>query len=215
MAPEPDIVPVSAGEVAPAAQVIARAFFTEPLAVLAFPDETTRMGMLIEFFEWRVRYARRYAHAWRPPGAITAAALVLEPDAGHYSNARMADSGYATVTERLGAEADRAGEAAGPVFRVCDEAAERTCDPADWEIQLIGVDPAAQGTGVGGRLIDAIHRRADAAGAGMRLFTLSEANLRFYTHHGYAVVADGREPSSGLGFWVLRRQARVHSAPEL
>ena len=206
---------MTAAEVGPAAGVLARAFFGEPLAVLAFPDETTRAGMLVAFFEWRVRYARRYAHAWRPPGPVTAAALVLEPDAEHYSDARMAASGYATVTERLGADADRAGEAAAPVFGACDEAAERTCDPADWEIELIGVDPDVQGAGVGGRLVDAIHRRADAAGNGVRLFTLSEANVGFYTRHGYAVVAEGREPLSGLDFWVLRRQARVHSAPEL
>lgn len=215
-APEGDLADLSAAEVAPAAQVLARAFFTEPLALHVLPGETTRMASLAEIFAWRLRYARLYGHAWRPSASLDAVAIVVEPDPEHYSGERRSRSGYEQVAEALGrAEAARIGETASAVVGVCEEAARRTCDATDWELQFIAVDPGSQGAGVGARLIDAIHRYTDGAGAGMRLFTLRETNLPFYMGHGYAVVAEGREPGSGLDFWVLRRQARVHSAPEL
>lgn len=207
---------LGAGDVDPAARLLARAFFADPLAAYVFPDETTRLDALAHSFAWRVRYGRSYGHALRPAATLSAVALILPPDPEHYSAARLSDSGYEGVAAALGrAEAHRIATTAAAVVGYCEGAAEQAGEATDWQLHLIGVDPEAQHTGVGGRLMAAINRRADDAGAGMRLLTFLEANLGFYARHGYAVVVNGREPGSGLEFWVLRRQARVHNAPEL
>lgn len=66
----------------------------------------------------------------------------------------------------------------------------------------LGVDPAHQGRGVGGALLEAGVARAP--GVPTVLLTNSERNLRFYERHGFEVVLDAPMPG-GLPTWALVR----------
>ena len=57
-------------------------------------------------------------------------------------------------------------------------------------LNMIGTRRSAQGTGVGRRLLEAVHRLSadDPSSRGVSLSTESEANVPLYEHFGYAVI---------------------------
>jgi ribosomal protein S18 acetylase RimI-like enzyme len=74
---------------------------------------------------------------------------------------------------------------------------------------VLGVEPALQGRGVGGALLDKIDAEADRDGVDAYLETDKEENLAIYRRHGYEVV---HEETLALGaplrVWTMRRDRR-------
>ncbi|HEY6018246.1 MAG TPA: GNAT family N-acetyltransferase, partial [Gaiellaceae bacterium] len=70
----------------------------------------------------------------------------------------------------------------------------------------LGVDPAYQGRGVGGALLEAgLAREPDATAV---LLTNNERNLGFYEAHGFETVLAERTPDGGPMTWAMRRKPR-------
>jgi GNAT superfamily N-acetyltransferase len=59
-------------------------------------------------------------------------------------------------------------------------------------LDFFGVLPAAQGAGIGSRLIEHGHRAADAAALPCYLETFTEANVAYYGRRGWDVIATYR-----------------------
>jgi ribosomal protein S18 acetylase RimI-like enzyme len=73
-------------------------------------------------------------------------------------------------------------------------------------LNMIGVSRAAQGSGLGRKLIDHVHlmSRQDASSQGVTLTTEDPANVPLYEHFGYTVVGQTRV-SPTLGAWGFFR----------
>jgi GNAT superfamily N-acetyltransferase len=80
-----------------------------------------------------------------------------------------------------------------------------------WRLEFYGVEPDAQGTGIGSRLIERGHAAADAAGERIWLETFTAENVAFYERRGYRVVIEGVVPGTPFTLWGLLRQARPAS----
>ena len=76
--------------------------------------------------------------------------------------------------------------------------------PGHWYLLLLGVEPGAQGTGLGGRLMAPMLREADEVGRAVYLETSTASNLPFYERHGFRVVGERRVPG-GHGYWGMAR----------
>jgi predicted N-acetyltransferase YhbS len=76
---------------------------------------------------------------------------------------------------------------------------------AHWYLMVLGVDPAKQGSGIGGSLIEPVIARADAAGVFCYLETFTASNLRFYKRRGFRIAAGGNIPNGGPDFWAMIR----------
>lgn len=76
---------------------------------------------------------------------------------------------------------------------------------------FLGVTPAAQGHGVGSRLIRAKTERLDAARRPAFLETATARNVQLYRRHGFEVVADYRPSPSGPMNWAMWRDPRKPS----
>lgn len=74
-------------------------------------------------------------------------------------------------------------------------------------LNMIGVHGSARGTGLGGRLMDAVHALSarDADSRGVTLTTEDPRNVPFYERHGYAVVGHARV-SAELETWGFFRE---------
>jgi ribosomal protein S18 acetylase RimI-like enzyme len=80
-------------------------------------------------------------------------------------------------------------------------------DPVRY-LQALGVAPAAQGGGVGSRLMDDQLARSDAAGEAVYLETGKPANVDWYRARGFELVADGAPLyDGGPPMWRMRRPA--------
>lgn len=77
-----------------------------------------------------------------------------------------------------------------------------------WYLQLLAVEPAAQRTGVGGRLLAPVLERVDAEHAPAYLETQDEANLAYYQRFGFALERR-LVPVEGLpALYTMRREPR-------
>lgn len=134
----------------------------------------------------------------RSGGTLAAAGLVSRPGGG------AAPSEFqelrAEVWGRLGAEAEKryaAFASACAPFQV---------EEPHLHLNMIGVRRDAQGTGLGRRLLEAVHgmSHADPASAGVSLTTEHPDNVSLYRHFGYEVVGKA-EVGPGLTTWAFYR----------
>lgn len=76
-----------------------------------------------------------------------------------------------------------------------------------WYLGALGVDPARQGRGIGGALLQPILARAEAEGLPCYLEAINEENVRFYEKRGFTVVHEGEVPGHPIRMWAMVRQA--------
>ena len=76
-----------------------------------------------------------------------------------------------------------------------------------WYLFVLGVDPAHQGTGMGGALLRRLCERADAEGVVSFLETDEERNVGLYRRFGYEIVEENDTPF-GFRMWHMRRPSQ-------
>src|SRR5581483_2990000 len=186
-------------QLADASAVLARAFQDDPAWVWLFPDTERRERLLPWLFRvgFEVTAADVYATAgeirgaarWQPPGratihvGATLRALLATPLRIGAATGQFLAYGRAV-------EALRADVAKGP----------------HWYLAGIGVDPAAQGQGIGGALMQPGIDAAAKAGLPTVLLTNNEANLSFYERHGFVVLKQSETPKGGPKAWAMVRR---------
>lgn len=74
---------------------------------------------------------------------------------------------------------------------------------------MLGVEPSAQGRGVGSALLRSIIARSESAGLPVYLETDREISVRIYQRHGFEVEREVTTPSLGdLRTWTMLRHPR-------
>lgn len=79
-----------------------------------------------------------------------------------------------------------------------------------WYLAAIGVEPAAQGRGLAGQLMQPVFQRADAAGLPCYLETHTEKNVRVYQRSGFEVCTHREVPGHDVSVWAMLRPPRTH-----
>jgi len=84
-----------------------------------------------------------------------------------------------------------------------------------WYLEVVGVDPAARGLGVGTRLLEPVLGLADKAGHPCYLETMTERNVAWYRSLGFEVRDAGVSfvPGGPLN-WTMMRPPRSRRAAE-
>lgn len=77
-------------------------------------------------------------------------------------------------------------------------------DPEHWYLAILGTDPAHQGHGIGGALIEAVTSRCDAEGLPAYLESSKEQNVGFYRRHGFEVTKE-QTFDGGPSIWLMWR----------
>jgi GNAT superfamily N-acetyltransferase len=187
-----------------AADVLAASFAGDPVYARVFPHPDRRGLALREFMAVALRDAVRNGYvdiveaehglvgaaAWLPPGANPwTVGRRLRAAPGFFRLLWIAPRSMRALM-RLGANTDDAF----PVERDV------------WYLEVVGVHPDQQGSGIGSRLVGAGLERADATGAASYLETPSAANVSFYERLGFEVERDGVALlPGGPTHWLMRR----------
>jgi len=73
-----------------------------------------------------------------------------------------------------------------------------------WYLDVLGVDPSKQGTGIGSALIRFGLERAASNGVDAFLETAVEANVAYYERFGFRTVFEGRATGDAPRLWFMR-----------
>ena len=195
------IVPLQRNDLPRAAEALGRAFHDDPLQTYVLPDPGERAERSPGHFASILEYGLRFGTVLTTAGEPKGAAVWLPPGETTVTDERAVEAGL----DRLG---DVLGEAAADRFFSALAAVEpyhRSDVPAEhWYALVIGVEPAAQGAGVGRALVEPIVQEARRARVPCYLETAQPNNVAFYQHLGFRVIRDLVHDASGLRLWTFR-----------
>lgn len=196
--------PVYAGQ---AAEVLGRAFHDDPMSRYLVPDDAKRARLLPIFFSIQVQYCLRYGEVYTNPGLDGVACWLSPsntvPTFGRLARVGVRSPGVRRVPCEFGLSGLRryldAERYSGDIHR-------RAAPELHWYLWIIGVEPACQGKGIGGLLMQPVLARASAQGLPCYLETNNADNVPFYQKYGFRVVSDGEIPGRGLRVWAMLRK---------
>jgi GNAT superfamily N-acetyltransferase len=179
--------------------VLARAFFDDPIMRWAIPSDTRRARIDRPLFELFVRAYQPLDEIYTP--ANGGGAALWAPPGTQAVPDDEADAFGAQIEEIAGPDAPRFFE----LIELMDEHHPHT--PL-YYLQLLGVDPDLQGRGIGSALLDAVLTRADREGVPAYLEATSERNAKLYEKHGFIASATVTLPD-GPPFFPMWREPKV------
>ncbi|MGP3973954.1 GNAT family N-acetyltransferase [Streptomyces sp. 8N114] len=198
--PAARVRPAVPEDVPAALRTLTRAFadYAFTRHVVAADGHEERVARFQELFLTRIGIP--YGRVWVADGG-EAVAVWTTPD-------HDASPGFAEIGPLLG---ELAGERA-----FAFESAERALEPhrptgPAWFLATVGVDPAAQGGGLGSAVVRAGLEAADRAGQPAFLETSAERNVAFYQRLGFAVTAEVDLPDGGPRTWAMLRHPGAES----
>jgi GNAT superfamily N-acetyltransferase len=198
------IVRIADGQALAAGEVLARAFFNDPLCVYTQPDLEARMSQFTWLFTQLVREGARQDGVYtntlvdQPDGV----AVWTPPQAGERTAEVAVWSEMDQMEQRFGPQAYRRFTEA---YRHFERVHHQCMAGPHWYLALLGVSPRRQGQGIGRALLAPVLRRADREGLPCYLETFVPENVPFYEHRGFQVVDTGVEPQSQIAFWAMKR----------
>lgn len=180
------------------ARSLAAAFMDDPVSVWAGPGERSRPRMLRRFFGAMLDAklpggfvytdeARTGAALWAPPGAWRTTAM---------QNLRMA---RAFAHPRHWLRGPLVGRGLLGIERL------HPPEPPHFYLSTLGVAPAAQGQGLGSRLMQPVLEICDRDGVPAYLESSKESNIDFYARHGFRVTREISLPR-GPTAWAMWRE---------
>lgn len=171
------------------------AFAEDPGLSWIWPDHDDRLRRLPHFFQAIVQGTATNGVALRSTGA-EAVSLWRRP--GRISPGRW------EILRALPSMARAFGE--GRERSQLMSATLKAHQPKDfhwWYLQFIGVQPAAQGTGLGGAAVRAGLDLARSAGMPVYVEVMNPANVGYYGHVGFMTIDEFDIPDGGPHVWAM------------
>ena len=191
-------------QVAAAGAAVARAFQEDLAARYVLPHAGRRQRVLRELLAGYVRYGHRFGEAYTTAGTPQGVALWLPPPGRKEPGVQRAlETGLPQAALGIGLLGLLRGAPFGLHLHFRDRNVFR--EP-HWYLWLLGVDPAHQGQGIGGALLQPVLERADGEGLPCLLHTMAERNVRFYQQQGFQVVYETKPPFGAPITWAMRRE---------
>jgi ribosomal protein S18 acetylase RimI-like enzyme len=192
-----------------AARALAAAFQEDPVSVCMQPDPDQRARVLPWFFAGQLRYGLRFGEVHAAPDG-SGVAIWHRPGAPEMSGREMVDAGLLeSLDPGEAARQAQANQRGAPLFDRIGELYRRYLPEAHWYLAFLGVDPATQGRGVGGRILRPMLERLGAESQASSLWTGQPRNVAFYEKQGFRVLCTETEPTTRLSFWIFNRQGNA------
>jgi len=187
-------------DAAPLARTLARAFHDDPVACWACPPARLRPRVLERFYAVRLRQMLGDEEVWTDAGHA-AAALWAPPRRWRTTLREDLALARGMLVPRLLPRLPLVLHGMTGVER------HHPPEPPHWYLAILGTDPAAQGRGLGSRLLSPALERCDEDGVGAYLESSKERNIAFYARHGFRVTRELRLPR-GPQLWAMWRDPR-------
>lgn len=185
------------------ANLLAGAFHNDPLFRHALPDAARRLSRLPGLCGLTLQYGLRFGEVYAE--AQKGLAIWLPPGGHKISIPRALQAGMWRTPFKVGLQAVAR---LGTLNSLSEKLHNRFAPDPHWYLFMLGVEPAFQGMGLGGRLLQPVLARADEAKLPVYLETNNPKAVPFYEKHGFTLTAEQQTPVNGLVLWAMRRESR-------
>ncbi len=193
-APE-SVRPALPEDFGPLAEVLARAFYDDPVTSWFYPNAGRRMRHARRFFEIRLRQLAVHGLTYTTPDR-RGAALWAPP--GQWRESLRQSLMQLPMLPVLLPRIVRSTRAVREIER------RHPVEP-HFYLPVVGTEPEQQGGGIGSALLGPVLRRCDSDGVAAYLESSKESNVDFYVRHGFDVT-DRIELPDGPSLWLMWRE---------
>jgi ribosomal protein S18 acetylase RimI-like enzyme len=187
-------------EIKPVADALALAFDDDPVMEWLFGrHRERRLARLRRFFSHEAKRHRKHGQVLTTE-AIEGGAFWDSP--GHWRES------WGEVIRSFPALGSAVGPRLPRALRGLSMIERAHPHEPHWYLAVLGTDPAAQGRGVGGSLMQPVLDRCDEQGLGAYLESSKETNLAYYARFGFEVTGELTLPN-GPPIWPMWRQPRA------
>jgi GNAT superfamily N-acetyltransferase len=168
-------------------------------------DAVGRRAVLTRYFDYSIQEGRDIGRCVHLADRALGVAVWLLPQSSEVQS-------RAARNKRAFLEASLAAEGCANYYRIVGfmhDKAAGVVDADAWYLSIVAVDPAAQGQGLGRKLLEPTIVEADRLGATCYLETFSPRNPSLYQRLGFAAVARFVEPVTGAEYAVMVRSPRA------
>jgi len=176
------------------ASVLGRAFVGEPMMRWPLGDHGDIEERSIRSFEYFLGGLIDLGFVWEAGRAMGAAVWIPPGQADAWEQAQRGGPRMHALTEDGGRRYDA----------FWDWIESKIPDEPLWHLDSVGVEPRAQGRGIGSALIELGLARARADDSGAFLETGTARNVPYYERFGFRVVEDPDAPDGGPHMWFMR-----------
>jgi ribosomal protein S18 acetylase RimI-like enzyme len=206
------ILPLEPGRYKETALMLARAFYDDPMWMFLEPDPAKRMKSCAWVQERWARLVAPLRASWvaEEDGVITGAALWFPPGKYGVSASQIRRAGFLRMPVDLGV---RWTAWARPIFNEGVQHQEALMKEPYWVLDVLGVDPARQRSGVGRALISKGLALADEEKIPSFVVTHKERNVIYYQQFGFVLIDQYVVRGNGPIAYSLRRPAADTTDP--
>jgi ribosomal protein S18 acetylase RimI-like enzyme len=196
----PTVRRAGAQDIAPLAQMLARAFLDDPVASWAYRADGLRLHALERFQATRMRQLLSGQEVWTTDER-TSAALWAPPGTWHMSLRETAMLVPSFLRPSLFVRL--------PLVGLGWEKLERHHPrrPPHFYLAVLGTEPDAQGRGLGSAVLRPVLEQCDSDQVGAYLESSKERNVDFYARHGFRVLQE-ITLLRGPKMWAMWRDPR-------
>lgn len=179
----------------PLAEILARAFYDDPVTAWFYPDAARRLRQGRRFFAIRLRQLAGFGLIFTNDEQ-SGAALWAPP--GHWRENFRQSLRMLPMLPALLPHMVRSTRAVREIER-------RHPAAPHYYLSVVGSDPEKQGEGIGSALLAPMLQRCDETATAAYLESSKESNLPFYARHGFA-VRERIELPDGPPLWLMWRE---------
>jgi ribosomal protein S18 acetylase RimI-like enzyme len=193
---------VTSGFLAPAASVLSRAFWNDPLTVYFFNAEEKRKVFLPAYFVYRLKQALRWGEVYATSQNLESIAVWRHSREIESSLWKDLRTGGLRLYRLCGSELITRMK---QVDQFTIERRRMLAPSSYMHLGPLGTDPSHQGRGYATRLVRPMLDYLDERGLPCYLEAQSESNVSLYQHYGFEVVAEGHVPIAEIPHWDMIR----------
>lgn len=184
-----------------AADLVARAFDTDPLLVHTLPDAAQRARLGPVHMEPVVRMCCRHGACWRTSDWDAVAAW-MPPGSWPPDPEWVEQCGFEQATSAVGPDAMARFNA---VYALTNDFHDHVPQPY-WLLNIVATEPERRGRGAASAVLAPALERAAQERCACYLETFEEQNLGFYERHGFEVLCSACDDASGIRCWGMLRR---------
>lgn len=161
--------------------------------------------LLARYFDYSIQEGRNLGRSLHLADQALGVAVWLLPQS---RDAQL----QAAQQKRAFLETTLSAEGCANYYRILEFMSAKSANLVDdrvWYLSIVAVDPAAQGRGLGRRLLEPTIAEADRSAATCNLETFGEHNLAFYQRLGFVAAARFSEPTTGADYALMIRPAQI------